>query len=164
MAYWSYEWWDLSLEDLTLHCPAELKAGVVPYFDWRHWRLFDLADIAEDLPEIIKELEHFQEEFDVMMEKVNEALEKAEEIAKDNPEEVRFILVQMDWDTETTYENSWITQDTDATQTWISWEPNGIVEIYVGDWYVTVRSSENESWIVRLRMSKAKDGAYLNHL
>ena len=31
-----------------------------------------------------------------MMEKVDEALEKAEEIAKDNPEEVRFILVQMD--------------------------------------------------------------------
>lgn len=164
MAYWSYEWWDLALQDLILHCPADLVPGVMPYYDGKHWKLIKLADIAEDLPKIIEELEQFEEQFNVMMEKIDEALEKAEEIAKDNPEEVRFILVQMDWDTETTYENSWITHDADVIQTWISWEPNGIVETYVGDWYVTIKSSENENGIVRLRMSKAKDGAFLNHL
>jgi hypothetical protein len=92
----------------------------MPYFDGRHWRLIKLADIAEDLPEIIEELEQFEEQFNEMMEKINEALEKAEEIAKDNPEEVRFLLVQMDGDRETTVENEWITHDADVIQTWIS--------------------------------------------
>lgn len=162
--YWSYEWWDLALEDLILYCPKELVAGVVPYYDGRHWRLLELASIAEKLPEIIQELEKFKEDFDEMMAKIDEALEKAEELARDNPEEVRFLLVQMDWDTETTVSNSWISSDSDVIQTWISWEPNGIVETYVWDWYVTIRSSENENWIVRLRLSKAKQGAFLNSL
>lgn len=164
MAYWSYERWDLTLQDLILHCPADLVPGVVPYFDGRHWRLIKLADIAEDLPKIIEELEEFEWKFETMMEQINEALEKAEEIARDNPEEVRFLLVQMDWDTETTVENSWISADSDVIQTRISWEPHGIVETYVWDWYVTIRSSEDENGIVRLRLSKAKGTAFLNSL
>lgn len=160
----SYQWWDLALEDLILHCPGELVDGVVPYYDGDHWKLLPLAHIAEDLPEIIEELEKFKEDFDVMMVKIDEALERAEELAKDNPEVVRFALVQMDWDTETTFEHEFITADSDVIQTWISWEPNGIVETYVWDWYVTIRSNENETWIVRLRISKAKNGAFLNHL
>ncbi len=121
-------------------------------------------EIAEDLPKIIEEMEHFQEIIDGIMEEVEALLERAEELARDNPEVVRFLLVQMDWDKETTVENSWIDAETDATPTWISWSPNGIVEFYVWDGYVTVRSSENESGIVRLRLSKAKADAFLNHL
>lgn len=162
--FWSYEWWDLALEDLIIHCPKELIAGVVPYYDGRNWRLISLAHIAEDLPKILEQLEEIQEEYEEMLETLNEAIEKAEEISADNPEIVRFMLVQMDWDTETTVSNDWITADTDATPTWISWSPNGIVEFYVGNGYITVRSSENESWIVRLRLSKAKPDAFLNHL
>lgn len=162
--FWSYQWWDLALEDLILYCPDELVDGVVPYYDGSHWKLLQLADIAEELPEILEELEEFKEDFDEMMEKIDEALEKAEELARDNPEEVRFILVQMDWDTETTVENPWITSGSDAIQTWISWSPNGIIETYVWDGFVTIRSNENENGIVRLRLSKAKENAFLNHL
>lgn len=162
--YGSYQWWDLALEDLTLHCPKDLVKWVVPYYDWRNWKLFPLMDIAEDLPKIIEEMEHFQEIIDGIMDEVEALLERAEELARDNPEVVRFLLVQMDWDKETTVENSWIDAETDATPTWISWSPNGIVEFYVWDGYVTVRSSENESGIVRLRLSKAKADAFLNHL
>lgn len=164
MAYWSYERWDLALQDLILYCPAELVPGVVPYYDGRNWKLIKLADIADDLPVIIEKLEEFDEKFNTMMEQIEEALEKAESIAKDNPEEVRFLLVQMDWDTETTVENSWISSDSDVIQTWISWEPNGIIETYVWDGYVTIKSNENENWIVRLRLSKAKGSAFLNSL
>ena len=162
--FWSYQWWDLALEDLTLHCPSDLVKGVVPVYDGRVWRLVDLWDIAEDLPEVLEELERIEEEYQEMLETLNEAIEKAEEIAADNPEIVRFMLVQMDGDTETTVNNEWITSETDATPTWINWSPNWIVELYVGDWYITIRSSENETWIVRLRLSKAKPEAFLNSL
>ena len=162
--YWSYQWWDLALEDLIVHCRKDLVAWVVPYYDGRNWRLISLAEIAEDLPEILEELAEIKEQYDEMLETLNEAIEKAEEIAADNPEIVRFLLVQMDWDTETTVENSWITADSDVIYTWISGEPNGIVEFYVWDWYVKVKSSENENWIIRLRLSKAKPDAFLNHL
>jgi len=43
-----------------------------------------------------------------------------EELKADNPEEVRFLLVQMDGDKETTVNNAWIDDQTDATPTWIS--------------------------------------------
>lgn len=162
--FWSYQWWDLALEDLIIHCPKELVAGVVPYYDGRNWKLISLAEIAEDLPQILEELEKIKEQYDEMLETLNQAIEKAEEIAADNPEIVRFLLVQMDWDTETTVENEWITADSDVTYTWISGEPNWIVEFYVWNWYVTVRSSENENGILRLRLSKAKEDAFLNHL
>lgn len=104
---------------------------------------------------------------------VQEALEEAwidqikadiEELKADNPEEVRFLLVQMDGDKETTVYNNWIEADCDATPTWISGSPNGITEIYVWDWYVTIVSSENENGVVRLRLSKAKQWAFLNSL
>jgi len=162
--FWSYQWWDLALQDLILHCNDELVAGVIPYFDGRHWILKNIGDIAEDLPKVIEELEKMKQDFDVMMEKVDEALERAEELAADNPEIVRFALVQMDWDNETTFENEFITSDSDVIQTRVSWSPNGIIETYVWDWYVTIKSNENETWIVRLRISKAKDSAFLNHL
>lgn len=162
--YWSYQRWDLALEDLTLHCPSDLVKGVVPYYDGRVWRLVELADIAEDLPEILEELEEIKEEYAQMIELLNEAIEAAEAAAADNPEIVRFLLIQMDWDTETTVENPWIDSETDAVPTWISGTPNGIVEFYVGEWYITVKSSENENWIVRLRLSKAKPQAFLNSL
>lgn len=162
MAYWSYARWDLALEDLILHCPSDLVDGVVPYYDGSHWKLLPLAHIAEDLPEVIAELEEFKKDFDEMVERIDDLFEKAEELAKDNPEEVRFALVQMDWDTETTFENNFITPDSDVTPTWLSWEPNGIIETYVWSWFVIVRSSDNENWIVRLRISKAKESAYLN--
>ena len=87
-----------------------------------------------------------------------------EELKADNPEEVRFLLVQMDGDKETTVQNAWIDDQTDATPTWISWSPNWIIEIYVGNWYITIVSSENENWVVRLRLSKAKQWAFLNSL
>ena len=162
--YWSYQRWDLALEDLTLHCPSDLVKGVVPVYDGRVWRLIDIASIAEDLPEILEELEEIKEQYAEMMEKLEEAIEAAEAAAADNPEIVRYMLIQMDWDTETTVENSWIDAGTDAVPTWISWSPNGIVEFYVGDWYITVRSSENETGIVRLRLSKAKPQGFLNSL
>ena len=43
-----------------------------------------------------------------------------EELKADNPEEVRFLLVQMDGDKETTVNNARIDEQTDATPTWIS--------------------------------------------
>lgn len=110
---------------------------------------------------------------DTIEEDVQEAIEEAwipqmkadiEELKADNPEEVRFLLVQMDGDTETTVQNAWIDDQTDATPTWISWSPNWIIEIYVGNWYITIVSSENENWVVRLRLSKAKQWAFLNSL
>lgn len=168
MAYWSYERWDLALEDLILHCRADLVPGVVPYFDGKHWKLIELASVAEDLPKLIEELKEFKEDFnkevESIMGQVNELFDKAEELAKDNPEEVRFILVQMDWDHETTTYNEWITKDTDATPTWLSGEPNGVIEHYVGDWFITVKSDKDESGIVRLRLSKPKANAFLNSL
>lgn len=160
----SYQWWDLALEDLTLHCPSDLVKGVVPVYDGRHWRLVDLWDISEDLPEILEELEEIKEEYDVMIDALNRAIEAAEAAAADNPEIVRFLLVQMDGDTETTVNNSWIDAETDATPTWLSGTPNGIVEFYVWDGYIKVVSSENETWVVRLRLSKAKPQAFLNSL
>ena len=162
--YWSYQWWDLALQDLILHCNDELVAGVIPYYNGKQWVLMNIWDIAEDLPEIIEELEHFKEDMDEIMEQVQELLEEAEQLAEDNPEVVRFLLVQMDWDKETTVSNEWIDEETDVTPTWLSWSPNGIIEHYVGNWYVTVKSSENETGIVRLRLSKAKPHAFLNHL
>ena len=70
----------------------------------------------------------------------------------------------MDGDKETTVQNAWIDDQTDATPTWISGSPNGIIELYVGDWYITIVSSENETWVVRLRLSKAKQWAFLNSI
>lgn len=104
---------------------------------------------------------------------VEDALEEAwipqmqadiEELKNDNPEEVRFLLVQMDGDKETTVNNAWIDEECDATPTWVSWSPNGIVELYVGNGYITIVSSENESWVVRLRLSKPKQWAFLNSI
>ena len=66
-----------------------------------------------------------------MIDALNRAIEAAEAAAADNPEIVRFLLVQMDGDTETTVNNSWIDAETDATPTWLSGTPNGIVEFYV---------------------------------
>ena len=66
--FWSYQWWDLALEDLTLHCPSDLVKGVVPVYDGRVWRLVDLWDIAEDLPEVLEELERIEEEYQEMLE------------------------------------------------------------------------------------------------
>jgi len=109
-------------------------------------------------------MEQFEEDMDAMTEQVEDLLEEAQQLAEDNPEVVRFLLVQMDWDTETTVSNEWVDEETDVTPTWLSGSPNGIVEYYVGNGYVTVRSSENETGIVRLRLSKAKPHAFLNHL
>lgn len=162
--FWSYPWWDLTLQDLILHCNDELVAGVIPYYDGRNWTLMNIGDIIQDFPQVLEELKKFKEDFDEMMEKIDEALEKAEELAEDNPEEVRFLLVQMDGDTETTVTNAWIDAETDVTPTWLSWSPNGIIEHYVDNGSVTIRSSENETGIVRLRLSKAKQWAFLNSL
>lgn len=169
--FWSYQWWDLALQDLILHCNDELVAGVIPYYNGKQWVLMNIWDIAEDLPHVIEELEEFREDMvefeqkmDEMTEQVEELLEEAEQLAEDNPEVVRFLLVQMDWDTETTVSNEWVDEETDVTPTWLSGSPNGIVEYYVGNGYVTVRSSEDETGIVRLRLSKAKPNAFLNHL
>lgn len=159
--YSSYEFWDLALQDLILHCPSELRAGVVPMFDWRNWKLVDLWEISKDLPQLIEEMKKLEEqikkEYDEMMVKIEEAMKKAEEIAANNPEKVKFILVQMDWDKETTAYDSFITEETDATETWLSGSPNGIVEIYVSNGSVTLKSTENESGVVRLRLSKPID-------
>ena len=168
--FWSYQWWDLALQDLILHCNDELVAGVIPYFNWKNWVLlnlwdiWDLSKVLEELEEFRQEMEQFEEDMDAMTEQVEDLLEEAQQLAEDNPEVVRFLLVQMDWDTETTVSNEWIDEETDVTPTWLSGSPNGIVEYYVGNGYVTVRSSENETGIVRLRLSKAKPHAFLNHL
>lgn len=162
--YGSYEFWDLALEDLIFHCPSDLVAWVIPYYDGRRWKLIALSNIAEDLPEILEELREIREEYNEMLETLNEAIETARQLAEDNPEIVRFLLVQMDWDKETTVENSWIDSATDATPTWLSWTPNGVIEFYVWEWYITIKSSDNENGIVRLRLSKAKPNAFLNHL
>lgn len=168
--FWSYQWWDLALQDLILHCNDELVAGVIPYFNWKNWVLlnlwdiWDLSKVLEELEEFRQEMAQFEEDMDAMTEQVEDLLEEAQQLAEDNPEVVRFLLVQMDWDTETTVSNEWIDEETDVTPTWLSGSPNGIVEYYVGNGYVTVRSSENETGIVRLRLSKAKPHAFLNHL
>lgn len=168
--FWSYQWWDLALQDLILHCNDELVAGVIPYFNWKNWVLlnlwdiWDLSKVLEELEEFRQEMAQFEEDMDAMTEQVEELLEEAEQLAEDNPEVVRFLLVQMDWDTETTVSNEWVDEETDVTPTWLSGSPNWIVEYYVGNGYVTVRSSENETGIVRLRLSKAKPHAFLNHL
>lgn len=168
--FWSYQWWDLALQDLILHCNDELVAGVIPYFNWKNWVLlnlwdiWDLSKVLEELEEFRQEMEQFEEDMDAMTEQVEELLEEAQQLAEDNPEVVRFLLVQMDWDKETTVNNEWIDAETDVTPTWLSGSPNGIIEHYVGNGYVTVRSSENETGIVRLRLSKAKPHAFLNHL
>ena len=168
--FWSYQWWDLALQDLIYHCNDELVAGVIPYFNWKNWVLlnlwdiWDLSKVLEELEEFRQEMEQFEEDMDAMTEQVEDLLEEAQQLAEDNPEVVRFLLVQMDWDTETTVSNEWVDEETDVTPTWLSGSPNGIVEYYVGNGYVTVRSSENETGIVRLRLSKAKPHAFLNHL
>ena len=168
--FWSYQWWDLALQDLILHCNDELVAGVIPYFNWKNWVLlnlwdiWDLSKVLEELEEFRQEMEQFEEDMDAMTEQVEDLLEEAQQLAEDNPEVVRFLLVQMDWDKETTVSNEWVDEETDVTPTWLSGSPNGIVEYYVGNGYVTVRSSENETGIVRLRLSKAKPHAFLNHL
>ena len=168
--FWSYQWWDLALQDLILHCNDELVAGVIPYFNWKNWVLlnlwdiWDLSKVLEELEEFRQEMEQFEEDMDAMTEQVEDLLEEAQQLAEDNPEVVRFLLVQMDWDTETTVNNEWIDEETDVTPTWLSGSPNGIVEYYVGNGYVTVRSSDDETGIVRLRLSKAKPHAFLNHL
>lgn len=168
--FWSYQWWDLALQDLILHCNDELVAGVIPYFNWKNWVLlnlwdiWDLSKVLEELEEFRQEMEQFEEDMDAMTEQVEDLLEEAQQLAEDNPEVVRFLLVQMDWDTETTVNNEWIDEETDVTPTWLSGSPNGIIEYYVGNGYVTVRSSDDETGIVRLRLSKAKPNAFLNHL
>lgn len=83
-----------------------------------------------------------------------EALAKAEEVAANNPEKVKFINFQMDGDKETVISDDFITDETDVIITWLSGEPNWILEAYVDNWKVTIRSSENENGRVRLRVSK----------
>jgi hypothetical protein len=60
----------------------------------------------------------------------------------------------MDGDTSTTVYDDFITADSDVILTRISWEPSWIIETYVNTGYVEVRSSEDETWTVRLRISK----------
>jgi hypothetical protein len=60
----------------------------------------------------------------------------------------------MDGDNSTTVYDDFITFDSDVLYTWTSWQPNGIIEVYVDDWYVRIDSSEDETWTLRLRISK----------
>ena len=146
------------LEDFAIHCNEDLQKGAALVYDGCHWRLVNLGEIAEDLPEIIEELKNIREDLEREIseaeERIDQALERAEEIAAANPEKVKFITFQMDWDKSTTIYDDFITSDSDVILTWISWEPSGIVETYVNTWYVEVRSSEDETWTVRLRISK----------
>lgn len=97
-----------------------------------------------------------------IQEKIVELETKLQEIEDSNPEEVKFARITMDGDTETEFSNEFITADTDAILTWTSGEPNWIIETYVENWKLIIKSSENESGTVRVRLSKPKDWAFLN--
>lgn len=146
------------LEDFAIHCNGDLKKGAALVYDGCHWRLMNLGEIVEDLPELIEELKTLKEEFERELaeaeQKIDEAVEKVEEVAAANPEKVKFIYVTMDGDRSTTAYDDFITFDSDVLYTRTSWQPNGIIETYVDDWYVRIDSSEDETWTLRLRISK----------
>lgn len=146
------------LEDFAIHCNEDLQKGAALVYDGCHWRLVNLGEIAEDLPELIEEFKNLKEELESEIEeaeeKIDEAVAKVEEVAASNPEKVKFITIQMDGDTSTTVYDDFITADSDVILTRISWEPSWIIETYVNTGYVEVRSSEDETWTVRLRISK----------
>ena len=148
------------LEDFAIHCNEDLKKGAALVYDGCHWRLMNLGEIAEDLPELIERLEHLKEEIDQEVQdakdRADEAYNKAESVAQANPEYLKYIYVTMDGDTSTTAYDSFITEDCDVTLTWVSWTPNWITETYVWDWFVRIDSSEDETWTVRLRISKPR--------
>lgn len=130
-------------------------------WDWIEIKNWVISVKKEEIP-TVDTVEEMVE--DKISDAVTEIESEIEELKLSNPEEVKFLYVQMDWDKETTENNAWITSLTDAIPTWISWSPNGIVEYYVGDWYITIRSSENENGIVRFRLSKPKADAFLNSI
>lgn len=146
------------LEDFAIHCNEDLQKGAALVYDGCHWRLMNLGEIAEDLPELIEQLEHLKEEIDQEVQdakdRADEAYNKAEAVAQANPEYLKYIYVTMDGDTSTTVYDDFITADSDVILTRISWSPSWIIETYVNTWSVEVRSSEDETWTVRLRISK----------
>lgn len=93
---------------------------------------------------------------------ITEIKSDLEELKENDTEIVRFANVTMSWSKTTVYSNSFITVDTDAILTWTSGEPNGIIETYVEDGKLIIRSSEDETWTARVRLSKPKEGAFLN--
>ena len=118
--------------------------NTIPHYDMT---LEELKDLKEE----------FEQELEEAEQKIDEAVEKVEEVAAANPEKVKFIYVTMDGDRSTTAYDDFITLDSDVLYTRTSWQHNGIIETYVDDWYVRIDSSEDETWTLRLRVSKPYD-------
>lgn len=130
--------------------------------DLLNWLESRLETIESKIETLESNYESIVERIETLETKVETLETKVEEIIDSNPEEVKFVRVTMDGDTETEFSNEWITADTDAIITWTSGEPNWIIETYVENGKLIIRSSENETWTARVRLSKPKDGAFLN--
>lgn len=88
-----------------------------------------------------------------LINKINTLEERIQNLEESNPEEVKFLTVDMDW-TEVTVEDIFITPDTDITWTWLSGKPEWLFDAYVNDWKAIIVSDKAESWKIRLRLSK----------
>ncbi len=88
-----------------------------------------------------------------LINKIRTLEERIQNLEESNPEEVKFLTVNMDW-TEVTVEDIFITPDTDITWTWLSGKPEWLFDAYVNDWKAIIVSDKAESWRIRLRLSK----------
>lgn len=88
-----------------------------------------------------------------LINKIKTLEERIQKLEDSNPEEVKFLTVDMDW-TEVIVEDIFITPDTDITWTWLSWKPAWLFDAYVNDWKAIIVSDKAENWRIRLRLSK----------
>lgn len=88
-----------------------------------------------------------------LINKIKTLEERIQNLEESNPEEVKFLTVNMDW-TEVTVEDIFITPDTDVTWTWLSGKPEWLFDAYVNNWKAIIVSDKAESWRIRLRLSK----------
>lgn len=88
-----------------------------------------------------------------LINKIRTLEERIQNLEESNPEEVKFLTVNMDW-TEVTVEDIFITPDTDITWTWLSGKPEWLFDAYVNNWKAIIVSDKAESWRIRLRLSK----------
>lgn len=168
--------WDYVVDSSCLRTDCGEEKYIIVW-DWRHrvpmpfsavwwYTAWDGIKISDDWvisvdPSSIDMSDYYKkDQVDNLINNLNTQItnlnNKITQMEQDDPELVKFITVTMDWDTETTASDDFITNDTDVTPTWTSWSPNWIIETYVETWKVTIRSSENENWTVRLRLSKPK--------
>lgn len=88
-----------------------------------------------------------------LINKIRTLEERVLNLEERNPEEVKFLTVDMVW-TEVTVQDIFITEDTDITWTRLSWKPLWVFDAYVNDNTAIIVSDKPENWRIRLRLSK----------